>query len=487
MGKRLFPDDYLRDWIRKQNPWWDHRPYPFEELPRQKRLFTTMFTSMVLENHKTRAWMVVGGPRVGKTTLVLSTAQALLATQTAAATQVCYLNLSHPVVSGIALTELVQLALDEAMRGTQEQLYFLLDQAEYQPNWPEQLPQLQQAFPSMKLLFATSVDSTRLSPGSQESMATLETFLLPPPTFHEFLKLRGVERDAVRKPEEMGEFFISNSDLVYKRVRMTRMNSLFVEYLNHGGLPELYESLANAPLAETSQHRNRVVNQMLTSDLPAIYGIADTRTLIHFYAYLAYISGVETSVEEMASNFSLAKNTIRKYLQWLEAAQLIKLVERVDMDGKHFDRANFFKLYLTNATLRSALFVDISEDDVFSGNVVETAIFAQLMHRTQSLPCYSSWSRGSVDLIRLGSTGRPNFALEIKWSNQFVEKPTLLKNLRAFCKRNDLKEAYVTTLDLRKDRKRNELVYKFVPASFFAYVMGRNMVYTKVQFNELEA
>lgn len=87
-------------------------------------------------------------------------------------------------------------------------------------------------------------------------------------------------------------------------------------------------------------------------------------------------------------------------------------------------------------------------------------------------------------MVRLGGNKKPNFAAEIKWSNQFVEKPTLLKNLRAFCKRNELPEAYITTFDIRKERKRNEMIYKFVPASFFAYIWGRNVVYTKINFTE---
>lgn len=486
MGKRLFSDAFLRQWIRNQNPWWDRRPYPFDELPKVKRLFTPLLIQAVLEDHTAKPWIVTGSRRVGKTTLMLSLAQALLATQTAAAMQVFYINLSHPVITGIPLREVIEQALEEALRGKQEKLYFLLDQAEYQPEWPLQLAELQTEFPGLKLVVASSVDAIKMLPQAEE-LPEINTFLLPPCTFHEFLRLRGLEKEGLRKPEELGEYFVTDPDTVYKRVRITRLNQLFVEYLNFGGLPELYHALATQEHEQVKPERNQLVQHLLSSDLPAIYGIADTRSLNHFFASLAYISGSETSVEELANNFSLAKNTIRKYLMWLEAAQLIKLVERVDMDGKRFDRANFFKIYLVNATLRSALFNDISVDDLFAGNVVETAVFAQLMHRTQSLPYYSSWSRGSIDLVRLGGNKRPNFALEIKWNNLFVEKPTLLKNLRAFCKRNELKEAYVTTMDVRKDRKRNDMVYKFVPASFFAYVMGRNMVFTKMQFSDTKA
>ncbi len=482
MGKRLFSDDFVRSWIREQNPWWDKRPYPFAELPKQRRLFVNLFTNGIIDDQTVKPWVLLGGRKVGKTTLLKYLVQDLLATQTAGATQLFYLNLNNPVVSGIPIAELIGLALDEAHKGKQERVYFMLDQAEYLSDWPNQLRQLPLEYPAIKLVLGSVVDAARIQQDSQP--VEYQTFLLPPPTFHEFVYLRGAEKESFRKLEELGENYIAEPEVLFKKVRLPKLNQLFIQYLNFGGLLELYPSLTTIGPDQTTPLRDMLAVHLLASDLPAIYGIADTRTLNHFFASLAYISGNETSVEELANNFSMAKNTIRKYLVWLEACHLIKLVERVDMDGKRFDRANFFKIYLVNPTLRSALFHDVAEDDLFAGSVVETAVFAQLLHRTQNLPYYSSWSRGSVDLVRLGANKKPNFALEIKWSNQFVEKPTLLKNLRAFCKRNELSEAYITTLDIRKDRRRNDMVYKFVPAAFFAYLLGRNMVYTKMQFTD---
>jgi len=65
----------------------------------------------------------------------------------------------------------------------------------------------------------------------------------------------------------------------------------------------------------------------------------------------------------------VAKNTIKKYISYLEAAFLIKIVHRIDN-----------KIYLTNPSLRCALFSPIKETDPFAGNLVETAIFSQWHH-----------------------------------------------------------------------------------------------------------
>jgi predicted AAA+ superfamily ATPase len=50
------------------------------------------------------------------------------------------------------------------------------------------------------------------------------------------------------------------------------------------------------------------------------------------------------------------KQSLKKYLEYLEAAFLMKKVPRVSEIGKYSKRENFFKIYLTNPSFRSALF-----------------------------------------------------------------------------------------------------------------------------------
>ena len=52
-------------------------------------------------------------------------------------------------------------------------------------------------------------------------------------------------------------------------------------------------------------------------------------------------------------------------------------VNRIDQNAKHMQRVTSFKIYLTNPSLRCALFSPIDNEDDFMGSMVETAIFAQ--------------------------------------------------------------------------------------------------------------
>ena len=93
---------------------------------------------------------------------------------------------------------------------------------------------------------------------------------------------------------------------------------------------------------------------MLLRDLPGLYGIQDIQELNYLFTTLAYNTANEISLNELSKGSGIAKNTIKKYIEYLEAAFLIRLVHRVDRSAKRFKRANFFKIYLTNPSIRAA-------------------------------------------------------------------------------------------------------------------------------------
>jgi uncharacterized protein len=119
---------------------------------------------------------------------------------------------------------------------------------------------------------------------------------------------------------------------------------------------------------------------LLLRDLPSLYGIQDIQELNSLFTMLAYNTAGEVSLEGLSQNSGVAKNTIKRYVEYLESAFLIKVVHRVERSAKRFKRANFFKVYLTNPCMRSALFspLDPSSDEM--GNLVETGVFSQWFH-----------------------------------------------------------------------------------------------------------
>lgn len=88
---------------------------------------------------------------------------------------------------------------------------------------------------------------------------------------------------------------------------------------------------------------------------------------------MAFNTANEISLGGLSQNSGAAKNTIKRYIDYLEAAFPIKTVHRVDHTARRFKRANFFKIYLTNPSMRAALFSPIKEGGDATGdqNVLE--------------------------------------------------------------------------------------------------------------------
>lgn len=119
-------------------------------------------------------------------------------------------------------------------------------------------------------------------------------------------------------------------------------------------------------MLENASGSSYSVEKVLLRDLPSLYGISDIQELNKLFLHIAFRSGNEFSYETLSSEAGIKKDTIRKYLEYLEyleAAFLIKVVNRIDQNAKKMQRVTSMKIYLTNPTLRCALYTPISEND----------------------------------------------------------------------------------------------------------------------------
>ena len=210
---------------------------------------------------------------------------------------------------------------------------------------------------------------------------------------------------------------------------------------------------------------------MLLRDLPNLYGIRDIQELNSLFTALAYNTGQEVSLEALSQKSNVQKPTIRKYIEYLEAAFLIQSLYRVDQSGKRFRRQTQFKVYLTNPTMRAALFGELKAGQEGFGAVVETGLIDQLFHSSQQLR-YARWKDKEVDLVTLARDTTPEDAIEVKWSNRPVRDNRLVSGLVTFCKSTGLDRATCTTIDEWAEHEIKGITIQFVPAAIMAYHLG---------------
>jgi predicted AAA+ superfamily ATPase len=303
--------------------------------------------------------------------------------------------------------------------------------------------------------------------------------MLPPLTFHEYVNLKGYDGIIT----ESHFYWNKKKTDWYSTNNISALNKHFIDYINFGGYPEvIFSEKIKSNLSRYI--KSDIIDKVLLRDLPSLYGIQNVQELNSFFTMLVYYTGNELSYDSLSVSSGVNKETLKKYLEYLEAAFLIKIIHRIDACGKKFTRQNFFKVYLTNPSLRSALFSPLAAIDDAMGHMVETAIFSQWLHREASIPYYARWNSGEVDMVNLSERDfKPIWAGEIKWSNRPVNNLKEIKNLLSFCENTKLHSAIVTTLDLSGQKELAGIEVTFVPAAEYAYNAGYATIaqkYTKM-------
>ncbi|SFV86617.1 similar to ATPase (AAA+ superfamily) [hydrothermal vent metagenome] len=445
------------------NSWWGNNgriDKHYQDFP--KRAYFPFFYKLIQQNIN-RAIVLMGPRRVGKTVMAFQAIDALLQTGISQY-NILYVSLETPLYAGMALEKIVNMFQDIHQHSRKDALFIVFDEIQYLPKWEIHLKSLVDSYPAYQFI-ATGSAAATLKLKSQESGAGRFTdFLLPPLTFSEYLSFIKKEDTLIIKgtTPEGGDN--------YETTDIEALNVEFINYLNYGGYPEAVLSIV-AQKESARYIKSDIIDKVLLRDLPSIYGITDVQELNILFTTIAYNTGNEISLESLSKSSSVSKNTLKKYLTYLEAAFLIKIIYRVDINAKTFKRATRFKVYLTNPSMRAALFGEIKDSDEAMGSLVETAIFSQRLHSNQNLH-YARWKEGEVDIVNTVA----NWCVEIKWSDLVVKDARKLKSFIKYIKQNDASGNAVTTKTITQERIINNTLIEFIPSALYAYTLGKNSI-----------
>jgi uncharacterized protein len=470
----------VQEYLGDTNPWWvsgqgidtDIRSWP-------KRAYFPAFMRLIKVADVRRAVVVIGPRRVGKTVMLMQAIQSLLDAGVSGA-QIMVAQMDVPLFLGQTLSSLVKVFVDMHRHQTssvENPLYIFFDEIQYLKDWETHLKVLVDTYKGIRFV-ATGSAAAALRMKSRESGAgRFSDFVLPPLTFAEYLDFCGqshLVRDV--EPEEGGRprYFAPN---------IAALNAEFINYLNYGGFPE---AVMSASVREDPRRylRQDIVEKVLQRDLPSLFGISDTQELNRFFNVIAYNTGMEVSPVTLSKNTGLTKIRIEEYLEYLEAAFLVKRVHRLGDNARRMQRATTYKVYLTNPSIRAALFGIVRAEDPAMGRLVETAIWSQWLHSTETIQSlhYARWKEGrtdyEVDLVGLDSrTQKPRFAVEIKWSDRPWKEWLEIKGLRNFMAQHSLARApLVTTLTQEGTAQIDGKTVDFSPSSLHCYTIARNLM-----------
>jgi len=466
------PHQQIAEHLKRLNIWWEQSRMDSQVLTLRPRAYLTPVQKLLLEPELRRAVVLLGPRRVGKTILIQHMIADLLE-RGVAPSRIAYVEMDHPLLHGQSLETLIGLIEASTPDGNGPR-YLFFDEIQSHKDWEMHLKPLVDHRPDLRILVSGSAAAALKRQSAESGAGRFTDFLLPPLTFSEYLNL-SLQTPSIRE-DEPGLYVLDD---------IAVLNEQFTDYVSYGGYPELALSRA---VRENPQRfvKSDIVDKVLLRDLPHLYGIQDIQELNSLFTLLAFNTGEEVSIDQLSQRSGVSKPTIQKYIEYLEAAFLVKRVFRVDQDGRRYQRDRSFKIYLTNSAMYTGLFGSRTPDEPEFGHLVETALFAQCFHQDMRLN-YARWGKDDdeVDLVEISSALKPITALEIKWSDKAVKSPQMLKGLLAFASKNRLPLTWATTRTAFAETKRGEHVVRQWPAAVLAFHYGVRAVQGRLSDHEM--
>ena len=462
--------------LRVDNPWWTEGAIPCFYKEMKPRLYLDIFYPLVTDISLKRAVILMGPRRVGKTVMLYHTISRLLS-EGVPQQNIIYISVETPIYNKIYLEQLFNLSKQTLGKAEDDQseYYVFFDEIQYLKDWEVNLKSLVDTYKNVKFIASGSAAAELKKKSDESGAGRFTDFNLPPLTFYEYIHLKGYEQLMI--PQKMQWKGVGID--YFGTVDIEKLNELFVDYINYGGYPEVVfsEKIQENP---GQFIRYDIIDKVLLRDLPSLYGIQDVQELNSLFTMISYHSGSQFSYEAMSKESGVRKDLLRKYISYLEAAFLIRVIHRTDDNAKKYQRETSFKIYLTNPSLRCALFQPIKTIDEEIGDMVETAIYAQWIPRQGVDISFANWrlknkEQGEVDIVGIDvARQKPQWAVEIKWSDRYAERAGDLSSLLWYMANNNLTDAIVTSITKTQTKEMDSVVLHFIPAACYAYTVARN-------------
>lgn len=254
---------------------------------------------------------IVGARGIGKTTFLLDWA----AEKSDPTEKRClYVNLNHFFFT---TTSLVDFATSFVANGGR---VLLLDQIFKYPSWQEELLQCRQLLPELQIIYTCSMASM----GDSETPFPGKCYFLKGFSLREFLEIKtGISLPTITFED------VLKRHREFSRSVLESVNpcNWMQEYLHHGYYPLFLEK------RNYSENLLKNVNMMLEVDLTYIRNI-DQRLLPKLRKLLYLIAKeipASINVSRLAEEIGSSRSTVNNYVQAMEEAHLLALVERYSL------------------------------------------------------------------------------------------------------------------------------------------------------------
>ncbi|WP_297485420.1 ATP-binding protein [Ferrovum sp.] len=426
------------------NSWW--RGEAIADLPRWRRAAFRELHGWLTNPPAPRAVLLTGARQIGKTTLMLQAADALLRDGVPPA-NILYATFDHPILK-LAGIDAVLEAWREREPKAEGSEYLLLDEAQFIRDWGTWVKHQVDFRKDRRIVFTGSV-MPLAGVGQESGVGRWHTIRLTTLSFYEYLQIKNLSLPAPPRLQSLRDLF-DWPRLDFYRVAETAAPYVghFHEYLVRGGFPQTaqIESITQAQRLL----REDIIDKVLKRDMTALFGVRRVLDLEYTFLYLCMHDGGLLDMVDLCANLGVKRPTAQNFIELLEATHLIYRLPPFGY-GKDVLRGRF-KIYLADAAIAPAVMLKgkaILEDPAALGVATETAVFKHLFARYYDQNVRFTYWRGKkdreVDLV--AEIGGQIIPFEVKYRAQHTGLRDL-KSLLELCQQKAIDRGYVVTKSL---------------------------------------
>lgn len=430
--------DVLRT-LSRINTWWEGDPVPQSLLKSDHRRLDFFHLRERIRGES--EVLTISGPRqVGKTTIVGQLIDSQLDHPLTEPEHILYVNAENtqllPDLDGLiqnSIEAYERNILGKSIREVDSRIYVFIDEIQKVPNWARTIKYYTDTFRDIKFVVTGSISTLIQRDASESLVGRLDEYLMMPVKFAEYARYHDVLsretltedahgiRDALKSSVRSGEpnEFTQKLTGFYGRFgeKEPRLQSLSNEYLLKGGYPDVLDKeYVDAFAVLDTNLRNTV-----RGDIPSVFDVRKPDVVLELLNLAAYSSGQKFSVRSMQQSLSVGRETVEKYLDYLEEFFLLDRVPQYSSSA--YGGGGQKKIFVPDTGLLNTLNANLGEQTLDNpeamGTILETACFDLCKRLQFHLSNYqdaslSYWSDpGEVDFI----LSTPSYCLPIEVKN----------------------------------------------------------------------
>ena len=401
------------------NPWWQTGTIQKEFNKPMKRF--AYYDAMEKLNHSIRRSVILcGARRTGKTTIMYQAIHSLLE-QNVHPKKILFISFDHPLLKLCNIEKVLEVYRSNI--SGDEDIYCFFDEIQYAEDWNNWLKILYDTKPSMKIMATGSASPVLTDKATESGLGRWTIIHVPTLSFFEYCQLLNIDVPDLPtdlKPTQMYLKSLPEQTEIFNKLSMLQAH--FIRYLQVGGFPEL--ALSSDDLYAQRILREDIVEKALKRDLPAIYGIRNINDIEKIFLYLCYTSSNIINLNTLAQELDgVSRNTIEKYIGFLESANLIYISPIVNVGiKKRLNAQN--KMYIADAAVRNAVLMkdDITNDPEELGIIAETAVYKHIKAFYYGNATTVGYHRGDkkdkeIDIVVVSEKFSP-IMIEVKYREQ---------------------------------------------------------------------